>query len=393
MKPSLKGVTTLGVAVSLMAALQASVGPSEAAGADGTAGAGGGPAAVGSAQPSAAVLAKLLACNLDCAALETKTSLVLEYELCGATEQARAAELEARVLPIKSDDTLSPGGACLVGALSAQAKSTTASLIIVPRSSPRRRGQSQALSANLSLLRACLSPIGASGAVPRAHRDLAGNALRNSPGFGYGNKLMELASEQADGYEWRNPAAHAQMPDGPNATKLAAIAAFSNHLKKVTSSITKACCRNDKRLAAYQMGYLFHAIQDLATHAGISNEYHAYMLPRGNPDIESTNLNRAEAWSIEVLNTYADSLYGACVKDASQIDAAGVDWNALATSGDWGIFDGTTAELKKFLGGALRLTAPPKQTWFNQANATEANTWFSANVMNVVKDSLRVPCQ
>jgi hypothetical protein len=345
------------------------------------------------ADPAAAAEAarqRLLACAVACQDLEQQVSLVLEYEMCGAVEQIRAARNDRRILKMEPSEALSQGASCLRKELLETSLRSTVSYIIVPKSDKRRDPGYESLSGDLSALRACLAPIGREHKVPRAHRDLARAALVNT---GYQSKgLIELASEQADYYEWLNPAAHAQTDNDPNVTRKDAIEKFKTHVTEVTGKIRSSCCKKDLRMVAYQLGYLFHAIQDLATHAGITNDHHAYLMPNGNPDLVKANLDRAQNWSLKTLKIYAKSPHAACARDASKVPAAGANWPALALAGGYGKEDGSKAEMAKFLFGALRLSAPADRSWFDQKNAGEADKFFDENVVSIVSQSVGSAC-
>ncbi len=344
------------------------------------------------AQPVAAQDAT--ACKLDCKDLEARVALSLEYDLCGATDKASAISI-SRVLE-RNGDKLSVGGECLVKALSAKSETKhLVKVIVVPEGYTRVNTGPKALSANLSFARACLQPIGAGQAVPPAHRDLTRRGVQNAAGFRFGStkptKLLELASEQADNYEWLNPAAHAQTPNGADQSKLEAIKVFKKYVTEITTKAAKACCVNNKPLAAYQLGYLMHAVQDLATHSGMTNDEHAYLLRKANPDLDSKNLGRAESWTKQVLKLYGESsTYGQCAKDASDIEASTANWDTLASSGGYGVKDASEAELLKFVMGALQLTRPADQTWFKPG---DANKWFTDNIVPIIQTSLTKTCE
>jgi hypothetical protein len=348
----------------------------------------------GASAPQAAAQDAPVDCKLDCKDLEARVALSLEYDLCGATDQARAIS-KARLLE-RAGDKLSAGGECLVKALSANDETKPlVKVVIVPKESARASQAPEMLSSNLSFARACLAPIGAGQLVPPAHRDLTRRGAQNTNGFHFGNteptKLLELASEQPDTYEWLNPAAHAQTPNGATQSKLEAIKIFKKYVTDVTSKTVKACCARDKPVAAYQLGYLMHAVQDLATHSGMTNDEHAYLLRKANPDLDSKNLTRAERWTKQVLKLYGDSAtFGQCVKDASDIEASTANWDTLARRGGYGIKDASEAELVKFVMGALRLKRPADQTWFKPA---AADKWFNDNIVPIIQTSLASTCE
>jgi hypothetical protein len=351
------------------------------------------PAPAASAAPAPAAPQGVLACAVECDKIETRRSLFLEYELCEAREPLEAAAKERRVFKKKDEDQLSSAGDCLTKALTEPGKTPpkTVQLVIEPKSSGRQNPMNQAPSGNFSSLRACLSPFGLQDSVPRAHRDLARNALAGTGGFRFGGKLVEIAAEQADTYEWNNEAAHAQTKNG-SMDAPAAIQSFESHLQGVTTRLEAACCHQDYTTAAYELGYLFHGIQDLATHAGMTNAYHAYLLPRDNPDLVKINLDRAQAWTIKLLNALKATSYKACVQSASNIPAAAANWEALATAGGYTPKDATKQALATFLAGAAVLQAPPTPFWYDQKNAKAADDFFDTHVLQPLKARFAVAC-
>lgn len=339
-----------------------------------------------SSQTPATPTANSQECVVACDGLETRTALTLEYEICGRSDKLRTAKTERRLLKIRQDDKLSVGGTCLATRFPAPQIS---GWIVVPQTSKRRSSGEEATSGDLSLLRACLGAIGAGQNVPPAHRDLTRMALQNTPGFSFEGKLIELASEQADTYEWLNPAAHAQTPDDDQQSPAQAIETYRQHIGSVTSKIRKACCSQNTPAVAYELGYLFHAIQDLATHAGMTNKFHASLLLRSNPDLDSAALGVALKWTKSTLRAYASSSYGACVKDASAIDGANADWDALARAGGYGPADASVTALLEFGRGTLQAPQPPDRSWFKPSGADD---WFKRTVMDAVVRATAMTC-
>lgn len=351
----------------------------------------------GSKPPASKPPPDLSACNIQCQDLEKRTALVLEYDLCEIGDRVKNARKEKRVFKRSPDDQLSEGGRCLAEHVKGTPAQKWGDAIVVPKGSERLASGNQAFSGDLSMVRACLGPIGFGRSVPPAHRDLTRDALKNTPGFKYGNdtseKLVELASEEPDTFEWLSPPSHAQTPDGVLPTNANPVRDFEQHVTSVSNKIRAACCSKRPSEVAYQLGYLFHAIQDLSTHAGMSNSHHAYLLPRGNPDMHEPYLKRALKWTKEALKAYSQSSFGTCLKEASGVPAARVDWAALALSGGYGVKDSSANELRKFASGALRLDAPPDRRWFDQDHPTAPQTWFEAHVLRIVKASVSSACE
>lgn len=340
----------------------------------------------------------LSSCKPECTRLGERPALTLEYELCGAEEELRAAYRDLRVTELDPAVPLSEFGRCLRSAIAKEPTSRFTNMVVMQKSA---KEPAQAMSGNYQLMRACLSPIGWGDKAPRAHRDLTVETLKSVMGFhqsaGNPTLLVALASEQADTFEWLNPAAHAQTPDA-GGTSTTAIAAFEHHLGEVLRRFRGACCAKRQADAAYQMGYLFHAIQDLSTHAGMTNAYHAYLLgfsnndpKRKNPDLEKVLLDRAVTWSSNVLSAVDSSSYSRCAHEAVAVNGVGNDWAGMAQRGEYGERDGTPLEMLKFLQGAAA-KEPADRRWFAQRDAKLADAWFEGHVMKTVAASLQAQC-
>jgi hypothetical protein len=306
-------------------------------------------------------------CSLECNGLTSRLALAVEYDLCGETDLLRTARDEKRVVGessgVKQLDKLHSGGKCLRERFTVDGKpSPVVTVFVLPIGSEGLH--TQAPSANLSVFRACLDKLGVGGARFQAHRDLSSQAV-TSLGWPKAGAFFLLASEQADAYEWGRPAAHAQANE--NEDYPAARKEILGFAKKRVDAIRAACCEAggaNLEGASYNLGYLMHLVQDLATHHGMTNTYHSWLIHNGdNPDIERTHIAQAQENSKKALDALGKSPHGQCAKNAAAYSAATVDWDAAARRHGFGAKDGTKKALIEFAMLGLRLTSPPDTRW------------------------------
>lgn len=328
-------------------------------------------------------------CRPRCAKLQERFALVFEYELCAASEPLQAALEDHRVVPVDTDGvTLSTAAQCWYDwAKANNAPSTplndSLTHVVVPKSETIRLTPNQSMSFDFEPLRACLGAKRAEG-LPPAHRDITLKALRDrnlvdkpANDVKPDDNLVSLASEQADKFLWTKPHAHAQTRDGGDAN--AAKVDFTSYVTRVAAITRDQCCRKDYLGAGYMLGYVLHAIQDLATHRGMTNEFHAYEMTRGNnPDwVYEERLQQSANWTAEVITAMqvADS---ECLREAAKQSAPQSDrgWNLVAEKFRRGRNkllagpDGGTVEMMKFLvPGYFAFSQPKEITWFTSANA------------------------
>jgi hypothetical protein len=91
-------------------------------------------------------------------------------------------------------------------------------------------------------------------------------------------RVLADASQDADIYEWTNPAAHGQTPMDRNGAFLD-VAKAQNAFREWRAASMKrvgAAC-TDPRTALYWLGYTLHGVQDVVFHRGISNAEHSYL--------------------------------------------------------------------------------------------------------------------
>jgi hypothetical protein len=131
--------------------------------------------------------------------------------------------------------------------------------------------------------------------------------------------ILADAAQDPDFYEFTRPAAHAQTPDEvdrlPEADRSAAIdaavAAYHAWIRDCFAR-AKATAAEDPRLALYWVGYVLHAIEDLAPHAGRTNGEHA---AGPNPDVDPEAVALASTYTYRALRAMRDGL-GADVFDS-----------------------------------------------------------------------------
>ncbi|HEV8322620.1 MAG TPA: alpha/beta fold hydrolase [Myxococcota bacterium] len=133
-------------------------------------------------------------------------------------------------------------------------------------------------------------------------------------------RILRDAAQDADFYEWGTPAAHAQTPDAAgrlprgearDAAVAAAQAAFQKWVKDRLALAAARLRAGDVRGALYFLGYLLHAVEDLAPHAGRTNEEHAAEEAQGdNPDHDPAAVELARHYGFRMLRAVRDSLGG-----------------------------------------------------------------------------------
>ena len=113
------------------------------------------------------------------------------------------------------------------------------------------------------------------------HYDLTRDALMNFKVSDSAVTVAADASQEPDFFEFNVPAAHAQTPNDDNSgvttlTKPEAIAVYTQWM----ATRIKACsttAKSDAKGGLFLLGYMLHAVQDLAVHRGITNAQHSYL--------------------------------------------------------------------------------------------------------------------
>lgn len=134
--------------------------------------------------------------------------------------------------------------------------------------------------------------------------------------FGFSRPAQRLLADAAmdpDYYDWKQAAAHAQtsndlqgkQSETQEEAKEQLYAWLDDKLDKVQAQLQLG----HPREALYWLGYSLHAIEDLASHQGITNAEHSYLSAMGhNPDLQPGVLNRAHDLSKAYLWAVWDKL-------------------------------------------------------------------------------------
>jgi hypothetical protein len=136
-------------------------------------------------------------------------------------------------------------------------------------------------------------PYAKSGGLPLArflghmgvegHFEITGRAAAQVGGWSTDAlDILQAASQDADLYEWGNPAAHAQTVNDAASGRIArdkeaaASATFERWSSTYFAKAAQLCAQQRPREALYLIGYGLHGVQDLAFHEGITNAEHSY---------------------------------------------------------------------------------------------------------------------
>ncbi|HIJ97016.1 MAG TPA: transglutaminase domain-containing protein [Desulfuromonadales bacterium] len=99
--------------------------------------------------------------------------------------------------------------------------------------------------------------------------------------FGFSEDAIDIAADAAqdpDFYEWDTPSAHAQTKsdDKTGKTMEDQNAAIDNYRDWIACRKNQLLQQKKPEFKLFFIGYLLHAIQDLASHQGLTNAQHAY---------------------------------------------------------------------------------------------------------------------
>ena len=150
-------------------------------------------------------------------------------------------------------------------------------------------------------------------------------------------RILGLAAVSPDYYDWDKAAAHGQTPncqpdelsqfrqcaEGMPAQDLnTARQAFFNYLIEQAHFVNNAVKLEKPDEVLYRLGYTLHALQDLASHNGITNAEHAYRSYLKNDDPDDikkygARYELARQWTVDFLNDVRGAL--------------GCDWEKLRT--------------------------------------------------------------
>ena len=230
----------------------------------------------------------------------------------------------------------------------------------------------------------------------RGHFELSSQAALKASWSSAAVKIVAEGSRDPDAFEWGNPAAHGQADIGNNGilsrqAEADAVLKFKQWIADLSKKVLSSCACNRPADAAYFTGYLLHAVQDLATHEGITNAEHSYLSSyQTNPDADGARLDRAAEWSGLVLATLGKKMPGSCSTALRSLTDAQV---TVRTA--FGPKDGDAGELFAFwrLAGrykdALGTKPPALAPWFNAGTATG---FFRENVVKPIEATPTQSC-
>lgn len=201
--------------------------------------------------------------------------------------------------------------------------------------------------------------------------------------------FLARASREADEYEWNEPAAHGQTENG--ATENAGKDKFKKTVIDYGKQIRAACAAGGAEnvtRAVYVLGYLLHATQDLSSHAGQTNEEHAYRALVGdNPDSKDKRVERAERWSKRVLEIARAELLQTCLKDVYALQKpSAIDGLPERL---FGPKDGTALALATYQQSGFKYMArqpkPAPVLWFDPESNEQADRFFEDYIVQGIK--------
>lgn len=130
--------------------------------------------------------------------------------------------------------------------------------------------------------------------------------------------VLRDAAQDADFYEWDNPAAHGQTGNADDGSPITGNwqEKWVMWNKAQVDLIQKAARAEDMQRALYHVGYLLHSVEDLACHHGRTNAEHSYQHfnEDHNPDEDEASLDAAESHAQIVLRSLRKTLAAHWVK-------------------------------------------------------------------------------
>lgn len=208
-------------------------------------------------------------------------------------------------------------------------------------------------------------------------------------------EFLALASRDADVFEWDNAAAHAQTENHPPGSVQpgnieASKASFATQVHEYATRAASYCAQNDAKRSAYQVAYLLHAVQDLATHAGQTNAEHSYRAMVGeNPDAQGTRVARAHRWTKGTLEAVVRNLLQPCLASIYALDGQ-AETSTLAAE-MFGPKDGTVAALaayqalgSKYIVSMSKGQVAPNTFWFNPDDEAAADSFLNGFVLPLI---------
>jgi pimeloyl-ACP methyl ester carboxylesterase len=148
------------------------------------------------------------------------------------------------------------------------------------------------------------------------HWEVTGKVIEELGFSAPGSNILCDAAQDPDFYDFGTVAAHAQTPDeadlcGPDNTKRTAIInkAIDNYVGWIDDQFQRCKSALEKgkdRLALYWLGYVLHAVEDLAVHKGITNGEHASMT--ANPDFQAEDVALSYVYARRMLDAVRNAL-------------------------------------------------------------------------------------
>jgi hypothetical protein len=227
----------------------------------------------------------------------------------------------------------------------------------------------------------------------RGHWEITRTAMRAYRGWSTSKAIPQFlprAVVNVDDHAWRKPEAHAQSdaPDGLHPEgKKSATDRFDAWVDKHMGGLRQACAApSSVKVAGYELAVLLHAVQDLSTHAGVTNPEHAGLMLAGkNPDGDDARLDRAERWSRLLLDK-AGATLGQCVDAVTDLDTNDADTVATSVLGARDAQGGDYAAYVKS-GASYRLSDSNGSLhvdWFAPKDDGAADAFLNAHVLSRV---------
>ncbi len=122
--------------------------------------------------------------------------------------------------------------------------------------------------------------------------------------------VLKDAAQDPDFYEFTNPSAHAQTPDGDAAGSGArsqdAQQAYAEWVLHRVVEVRGRAASGQARDALYLLGYLLHGIEDLAPHGGMTNREHHHL--GAVPDRNPVSIALARSYAERFLRGLVDAI-------------------------------------------------------------------------------------
>lgn len=146
--------------------------------------------------------------------------------------------------------------------------------------------------------------------------------------------VLADASQDPDFFAWTNMAAHGQTPTGTDGLPGDVQAAKKRWAEFVSGNLTRAaeqCQRGDEasvRRALYFTGYAVHAVEDVASHRGRTNEEHSYnaYVEEKNPDLDPKAVALAEEMAATFFVAALRGRLAGCVERFKSYQGGAVLW-------------------------------------------------------------------